>query len=149
QESSELRVTAHATIPFLVAASMLADRGGARVAVPFRAGFIGAHLVHLRQIARLLRVHGVGEPMIRAELTGGVPLYGLIALQAALSGGPLQIRIGRVRAERLTRRIDTQLLRIYCLAVASGLLRYCRPLTVYAGLAMLLASGVASRRRTL
>ncbi|HEY1450221.1 MAG TPA: hypothetical protein VGF47_04650 [Solirubrobacteraceae bacterium] len=147
QESNALRVTAHATIPFLAAASMLTDLGGARAAVPFRGGFIGAHLVHIRQIAQLLRDHGADGVMIRAELTGGVPLYGLIALQAALSSGPVQSRIGRVRAERLTRRIDTQLLRTYCLAVASGLLRYRHPLPVYAVLATLLASGLASRRR--
>ncbi len=54
-ESSALRVTAHATVPFFVAASILADRVGPRAAIPFRGGFLGAHLVHIRQIARLLR----------------------------------------------------------------------------------------------
>ena len=148
QESSALRVTAHATVPFFVAASMLADRVGPRAAVPFRGGFLGAHLVHMRQIARLLRDHGTGERMIRAELAGGVPLYGLVTLQAALLSRPVQQRIGTVRAERLTRRIDTQLLRVYCLATASGLLRYRRPLPIYASLATLLASGLASRKRS-
>lgn len=148
QESSALRVTAHATVPFFVAASMLTDRVGPRAAVPFRGGFLGAHLVHIRQIARLVRDHGTGEPMIRAELAGGVPLYGLVALQAALLSRPVQRRIGSIRAERLTRNIDTQLLRIYCVAVASGLLRYRSPLPVYASLATLLASGLASRKRS-
>jgi hypothetical protein len=148
QESSALRVTAHATVPFFVAASMLADRVGPRAAVPFRGGFLGAHLVHMRQIARLLRDHDTGEPMIRAELVGGVPLYGLVALQAALLSRPVRRRIGSVRAERLTRRIDTQLLRVYCLAITSGLLRYRRPLPTYASLATLLASGLASRKRS-
>lgn len=148
QESSVLRATAHATVPFFVAASVLADRVGPRAAVPFRGGFLGAHLVHIRQIARLLRDHGTGEPMIRAELAGGVPLYGLLALQAALLSGPAQSRLGPVRAERLTRRIDTQLLRVYCLATASGLLRYRRPLPIYASLAALLASGLTSRKRS-
>ncbi len=148
QESSALRVTAHATVPFFVSASMLADRLGPRAAAPFRSGFLGAHLVHMSQIARLLRDHGTGEPMIRAELAGGVPLYGLVALQAALLSRPVQRRIGSVRAERLTRRIDLQLLRVYCLATASGLLRYRRPLPIYACLATLLASGLASRRRS-
>lgn len=148
QESSPLRVTAHATVPFFLAANMLADRVGPRAAVPFRGGFLGAHLVHMRQITRLLRDHGTGEPMIRAELAGGVPLYSLVALQTALLSGPVQRRIGSVRAERLTRRIDTQLLRVYCLATASGLLRYRRPLPVYASLATLLASGLASRKRS-
>jgi hypothetical protein len=148
QESSALRVTAHATVPFLVAASTLDDRVGPRAAVPFRGGFLGAHLVHMCQIARLLRDHGIGEPLIRAELAGGVPLYGLVALQAALLSGPVQSRIGSVRSERLTRRIDTQLLRVYGLAIASGLLRYHRPLPIYASLATLLASGQASRRRS-
>jgi hypothetical protein len=148
QESSALRVTAHATVPFLVSASMLTDRVGPRAAVPFRGGFLGAHLVHMRQIARLLRDHGTGEPLIRAELAGGAPLYGLVALQTALLSGPGQRRMGSVRAGRLTRRIDTQLLRIYCLAIASGLLRYRRPLPIYASLATLLASGLASRQRS-
>jgi hypothetical protein len=148
QESSALRATAHATVPFFVAASVLADRVGPRAAVPFRGGFLGAHLVHIRQIARLLRDHGTGEPMIRAELAGGVPLYGLVALQAALLSGPAQRKIGSVRAQRLTRHIDTQLLRVYCLATAAGLLRYRRPLPIYASLATLLASGLASRRRS-
>jgi hypothetical protein len=148
QESSALRVTAHATVPFFVAASLLADRVGPRAAIPFRGGFLGAHLVHIGQIARLLRDHGIGEPLIRAELAGGVPLYGLVALQAALLSGPVQSRIGSMRAEHLTRRIDTQLLRVYCLAIAAGLLRYRRPLPTYASLATLLASGLASRRRS-
>jgi hypothetical protein len=147
QESNALRVTAHATVPFFVAASMLNDRLGPRAAVPFRGGFLGAHLVHMSQIARLLRDHGTGEPMIRAELAGGVPLYGLVALQAALLGGPVHRKIGSVRAERLTRQIDTQLLRVYCLAIASGLLRYRRPLPIYASLVTLLASGLASRKQ--
>jgi hypothetical protein len=148
QESSALRVTAHATVPFFVAASMLSDRVGPRAAVPFRGGFLGAHLVHMRQIARLLRDHGTGEPLIRAELAGGVPLYGLVALQAALLSRPMQTEIGSATAERLTRRLDTQLLRVYCLAIASGLLRYRRPLPIYASLATLLASGLASRKRS-
>lgn len=54
-ESSPLRVTAHATIPFLALASSLTDRGSANAAVAFRGGFLGAHLVHMRQIARLVR----------------------------------------------------------------------------------------------
>jgi hypothetical protein len=95
-----------------------------------------------------LRDHGTREPMIRAELAGGVPLYGLVALQAAFLSRPVQRRIGSVRAERLTRRIDTQLLRIYCLAIASGILRYRRPWPIYASLATLLASGLASRKRS-
>lgn len=148
QESSALRVTAHATVPFFLAAIMLTDRGGPRAAAPFRGGFLGAHLVHIRQIARLVREHGTGEPLIRAELAGGIPLYGLVALQAAFLSGPVQTRIGSVRATRLMRRLDTQLLRVYCLAIASGLVRYRRPLPVYAGLATLLAGGLASRKRS-
>jgi hypothetical protein len=146
-ESSALRITAHTTVPFLVAASMLADRARPGTAVPFRGGFLGAHLVHIRQIARLLRDHGTGEWMIRAELAGGVPLYGLVALQAALLSRPVQARIGPTRARRLTSQIDTQLLRVYSLAIASGLLRHRRPLPIYASLVTLLASGLASRKR--
>ncbi|HET6448071.1 MAG TPA: hypothetical protein VFG31_03095 [Conexibacter sp.] len=148
QESSALRVTAHATVPFFVAASVLADRVGPRAAVPFRGGFLGAHLVHMRQIAQLLRDRGTAEPLIRAELAGGVPLYSMIALQAALASKAVQRKTGSTRAARLTRRIDTQLLRVYCLAIASGLLRYRRPLPVYASLATLLAAGLASRTRS-
>jgi hypothetical protein len=147
QESDALRVTAHATVPFFVVASVLADRVGPRAAVPFRGGFLGAHFVHMRQIARLLRDHGTGEPMVRAELAGGVPLYGLVVLQAVLLNRPTQRMVGSVRAERLTRQIDTQLLRVYCLAISSGLLRYHRPLPIYAGLSLLLASGQVSRKR--
>jgi hypothetical protein len=147
QESSPLRATAHATIPFLVGASILTDLARPRAAAPFRGGFLGAHLVHARQIVRLVRDHGTGERLIRAELAGGVPLYGLVVLQAALSSGPVQAKVGPIRARRLTRRIDTQLLRVYCLAIASGLVRYRRP-PLYAGLAALLASGLASRRRS-
>lgn len=146
QESSALRVTAHATIPFFVVASTLTNRVSAGAALPFRAGFIGAHLVHVREIARLLQEHDISDPMIRAELAGGVPLYGLLALQTALVSGAGQQTIGPARARRLTRRIDAQLLRIYCVAVTSGLLRYRRPLPVYASLATLLAGCVTARR---
>jgi hypothetical protein len=148
QESSALRATAHATVPFFVAASALADRVGSRAALPFRCAFLGAHLVHMRQIARLLRDHGTAEPLIRAELAGGVPLYGLVALQAALLSRLVHRKIGSARAERLTRRIDTQLLRVYGLAIASGFLRYRRPVPIYASLVTLLASGLASRKRS-
>lgn len=86
--------------------------------------------------------------MIQAELAGGAPLYGLVALQAALLSEPAQRRVGSARAERLTRHIDTQLLRVYCMAITSGLLRYRRPLPIYAILATLLASGLASRKRS-
>jgi hypothetical protein len=40
QESSALRATAHATVPFFVAASALADRAGASAAVPLRGAFL-------------------------------------------------------------------------------------------------------------
>jgi hypothetical protein len=148
QESSALRITAHVTVPFFVAASIISDRVGPRTALPLRGGFLGAHLVHVGQIARLLRDHGTCEPLIRAELAGGVPLYASVALQAGLLSGPVQRRIGSATAERLTKRIDTQLLRIYCLAIASGLLRYRRPVPIYASLATLLASGLASRKQS-
>src|SRR6202035_3707503 len=65
QESSALRATAHSTVPFFVAASVLADRVGPRAALPFRSAFVGAHVVHIGQIALMLRDHGTGEPLIR------------------------------------------------------------------------------------
>jgi hypothetical protein len=145
-ESSALRITAHATIPFMVAASVLTDRVGPGAAVLFRGGFLGAHLVHMRLIARLVRDHG-SERLVRVELAGGTPLYGLIALQTTLLIRAAQARAGVQKAERLTRRIDTQLLRVYCVAVTSGLLRHRRPLPVYASLPTLLAGGLSSRRR--
>ena len=146
-ESSPLRVTAHATVPFLVLASTLTDRGSANAAVAFRGGFLGAHLIHMRQIARLVRAHGTHEPLIRVELAGGSLLYSVIALQTVLLTRKAQARVGLRKATRLTRLIDTRLLRIYCLAITSGLVRYRRPLPVYAGLTALLASALTSRRR--
>jgi hypothetical protein len=149
EESSPLRVTAHATVPFLVIASMLADRGGANAAVAFRGGFLGAHLVHIRQIARLVRAHGTDEWLIRAELAGGTPLYAMVALQALLLTRQAQTMVGPRKATRLTRRIDTRLLSVYCLATMSGLVRHRRPLPVYAILAALLGGALTSRKRCL
>jgi hypothetical protein len=146
-ESSPLRATAHATLPFLVAASTLTDRVSANAAVAFRGGFLGAHLVHIRTIARLVRTHGTHERLIRVELAGGTLLYAMVALQAALLTRPAQAKVGPTRATGLTRRIDTQLLRVYCIATASGLARHRRPVRVYAGLATLLAGGLRSRKR--
>jgi hypothetical protein len=146
-ESSPLRVTAHATVPFLVIASTLADRGGANAAVAFRGGFLGAHLVHLRQIARLVGAHSTHERLIQVELAGGTLLYAMVALQAVLLTRPAQAKVGLRKATRLTRRIDTRLLLVYCLATTSGLVRHRRPLPVYATLAALLAGALTSRKR--
>ena len=146
-ESSPLRVTAHATIPFLVLASTLTDRGSANAAMAFRGGFLGAHLVHIRQIARLVRAHGTHERLIRVELTGGTLLYGMVALQTVLLTRPAQAKVGLGNATRLTKRIDTRLLYVYCLAAISGVVRHRRPLPVYAGLAALLAGALTSHKR--
>ena len=146
-ESSPLRVTAHATVPFLVLASMLTDRGGADVAVAFRGGFLGAHFVHMRQIARLVRAHGTGEWLIRVELTGGSLLYAMVALQTVLLTRQMQAWVGIRTATRLSRRIDTGLLGVYFLASLSGLVRYRRPLPVYAALTALLVGSLTSRMR--
>ena len=145
-ESSALRVTAHATMPFFVLANVLSDRERAQAAMVCRGGFLGAHLVHMRLIAKLVRYHG-SERLVRAELSGGLPLYGLIAMQTVLFTRPAQATVGRGRAARLTRRIDDRLLRVYCVAAASGLVRHRGPLPLYGGLAGLLAIGFASRRR--
>jgi hypothetical protein len=147
EESSPLRVTAHATVPFLVLASTLTDRGGADAAMAFRGGFLGAHLVHVRQIARLVRAHGTSERLIQVELVGGTLLYAMIVLQTVLLTRPAQARLGLRNAARLTRRIDKRLLGVYCLATTSGLVRHRRPLPVYAGLAALLAGALTSRKR--
>ena len=145
EESSPLRVTAHATVPFLVLASILTDRESADAAMAFRGGFLGAHLVHMRQIARLVRAHGTHERLIQAELAGGTLLYAMIALQTVLLTRPAQARVGLHNAARLRRRIDTRLLGVYCLASTSGLVRHRRPLPVYAGLAALLAGALTLR----
>jgi hypothetical protein len=79
---------------------MLADRGSANAAVAFRGGFLGAHLVHVRQIARLVRAHGTGERLIRVELAGGSLLYAMVALQAVLLTRSAQARIGPRNATR-------------------------------------------------
>jgi hypothetical protein len=147
-ESSPLRVTAHATVPFLFLASTLSDRGGANAAVAFRGGFLGAHLVHIRQIARLVRAHGTDERLIRVELAGGSLLYAMIVLQAALLTRQAQALVGLRKTTSLTRQIDTRLLQIYCLAATSGMVRHRRPLPVYAALAALLAGSLTSRKRS-
>ena len=146
-ESSPLRVTAHATVPFLVLASTLSDRGSANAAMAFRGGFLGAHLVHMRQIARLVRAHGTHERLIRVELAGGTLLYGMVVLQTVLLTRQAQAKVGLRKATRLRRRIDTRLLGAYCLATISGLVRHRRPLPVYAILAALLAGALTSRKR--
>lgn len=145
-ESSPLRVTAHATIPFLVLASTLTDHPGANAAEMFRGGFLGTHLVHMRQIVRLVRARGTDERLIRVELAGGTLLYTMIALQTVLLTRQAQERVGADKARRLIRRIDTRLLGVYCLATTSGLVRYRRPQPVYGALAVLLASALASRK---
>jgi hypothetical protein len=146
-ESSPLRATAHATVPFLVLASTLTDRGATHAAMAFRGGFLGAHLVHMRQVARLVRAHGTHERLIRVELAGGTMLYGMVALQAMLLTRPTQAKVGLDNATRLTKRIDTRLLEVYCLAATSGLVRHRRPLPVYAILTALLAGALTSRKR--
>jgi hypothetical protein len=145
--SGPLRVTAHATVPFLVLASTLTDRGRADAAMAFRGGFLGAHLVHMRQIAQLVRAHGTRERLIQVELAGGTLLYAAIALQAVLLTRQAQARVGLHKATRLTRQIDTRLLGVYCLAATSGLVRHRRPLPVYASLAGLLTGALTSRRQ--
>lgn len=134
-------------MPFFVLATTLTDRVNADAALIFRGGFLGAHLVHMRAIARLVRAHGTGEWLIQAELAGGTPLYGLVALQTALLSAPVQARLGSEKAERLTKQIDKRLLQVYCLATTTGLARHRRPLPVYAGIATLLAVGFAARGR--
>ncbi len=101
----------------------------------------------MRQIARLVSAHGTGERLIQVELTGGTLLYAMVALQTVLLTRRAQENLGGRRATRLIRKIDTGLLRVYCVASISGLVRYRRPLPVYASLATLLVGSLTSRRR--
>ena len=91
--------------------------------------------------------HGTDERLIRVELTGGTLLYTMVALQTVLLTRQAQAKVGIPKATRLTRQIDTRLLQVYCLATTSGLVRYRRPLPVYATLAALLAGALTSRKR--
>lgn len=139
-----MRATAHSGLPFLVAAVVRANRSGPRSATPWRAGFIGVHLVHVRQIVRLLRSDGARD--LRTELAAGSPNYALVLAQTALLSEPARTWTGSRRAARWVDAIDAQLLRLYAIASLVGLARHRRPLRVYAVIAGLLAVGFGARR---
>lgn len=142
-----LRATAHSGLPFLVTAVASANRSGPRAAAPWRAGFIGVHLVHVREIARQLRRGAAREPEIRAALVLGSFGYALLLAQTALLNEPARTWAGSQRAARWTDAIDNTLLRTYAVAALAGLLRHRRPLGAYAVIAALLALGFDARRR--
>lgn len=144
EDRGAMRATAHSGLPFLVAAIVCAKRSGHRSATPWRAGFIGVHLVHVRQIARLLRSSRARE--LRAELAVGSPNYALILAQTAMLNDPIKTWAGPQRAARWVDAIDAQLLRVYAVASLMGLVRHRRPLGVYAVIAALLAVGFRARR---
>lgn len=144
EDRGAMRATAHSGLPFLVAAVVSANRSGPRSAAPWRAGFIGVHLVHVRQIARLLRSGGARE--LRAELAAGSPNYALVLAQTALLNDPVKTWTGSQRATRWVDAIDGQLLRVYAVASLVGLVRHRRPMGVYAVIAALLAVGFGARR---
>jgi len=148
EERGGLRVTAHSTLPFLVAAVVRADRSESRAATPWRAGFVGAHLVHVRQIIRLVRGGGAREPEIRAALALGSVGYGLVLAQVALLGEPAKTWVGSERVAGWSDAIDRTLLRIYAVAGLGGLVRHRRPLGAYAVVAALLAVGFGATRRS-
>jgi hypothetical protein len=146
EDRGDLRVTAHSALPFLVAAVVSANRSESRSAAPWRAGFIGAHLVHVRQIVRLVRGGGTREPEIRAALALGSVGYALVVAQAALLTEPVRGWAGAQRAADWSDAIDTALLRTYAVTCLGGLVRHRGPLGAYAPIAALLAVGFAARR---
>ena len=146
EDRGALRATAHSGLPFLVAAVASANRSGPRSAVPWRAGFLGAHLVHIRQIARLLGSGAARDPEIRAALALGGVGYALILAQTALLNEPARSWAGPRRAAHWSDAIDAQLLWAYAVASLAGLLRRRRPLGAYAVIATLLAVGFGARR---
>lgn len=141
-----MRATAHSGLPFLVAAVVSTERFGRPSATPWRAGFLGVHVVHVRQIVRLVRSGGARDPQVRAALGLGSPNYVLLLAQTALLNEPVESWAGPRRAARWVDAIDGQLLRAYAIASLAGLLRHRRPLGVYALVAALLAIGFGARR---
>lgn len=148
EERGGLRVTAHSALPFLVAAVVRANRSGSRAAAPWRAGFVGAHLVHVRQIILLLRDGGAREPEVRGALALGSVGYGLVLAQVALLGEPARTWAGSERAAAWADAIDRILLRTYAGAGLGGLVRHRRPLGAYAVIAVLLAVGFGATHRS-
>jgi hypothetical protein len=147
EDRGDLRVTAHSGLPFLVAAILSANRSGSRAAPPWRAGFIGVHLVHVRQIVRLVRRGGVRDPEIRAALAVGSAGYASVLSQVALLNEPMKTWAGSKRAASWSDAIDTSLLWTYAVASLAGLIRHRRPLGSYAVIAALLAVGFGATRR--
>jgi hypothetical protein len=145
EQRGDLRITAHSALPFLVAA-IVSNRSGTRSSAPWRAGFIGAHLVHVRQIVRLVRGGGARNLEIRAALALGSVGYGLVVAQVALLNDPVKSWAGAQRAAAWSAAIDTALLRTYTAAGLEGLARHRRPLGAYAIIAGLLAVGFGARR---
>ncbi|HET7052347.1 MAG TPA: hypothetical protein VFI09_00335 [Solirubrobacterales bacterium] len=148
EERGGLRVTAHSALPFLVGAVVSADRSGSRAATPWRAGFVGAHLVHVRQIIRLVRGGGAREPEIRGALALGSVGYALVLAQIALLSQPAGTWAGSERAARWSDAIDRIQLWTYAVAGLGGLVRHRRPLSAYAVVAALLAIGFGATRRS-
>jgi hypothetical protein len=148
EERGDLRVTAHSALPFLVAAVVSANRSGSRAAPPWRAGFIGAHLVHIRQIVRLVRGGGARDPEIRGALALGSVGYGTVVAQVALLNEPARRWAGSRRAAAWSDAIDKSLLRTYALACLAGLIRHRRPSGSYALIAALLAVGFGASHRS-
>lgn len=148
--SGDLRATAHVGLPFLVAATA---SGGSPGSVAHqqseelcRAAFIGVHLVHLRLIVDLLRGGGLVERRVRLSVLSGVPNYGLLAVQCALSTRLVSERVGLSRAEAWRRLIDDQLLAAYAAASLIGLVRHRRPLFVYAAVGAIFGFALVARR---
>lgn len=146
EDRGDLRVTAHSGLPFLVAAIVSANRSGSRSAPAWRAGFIGAHLVHVRQIVRLVRSSGARDPEIRGALALGSVGYGLVLAQVALLNEPARTWAGSQHAAKWSDAIDTALLRTYAVAGLAGFVRHRGPLGAYAVIAALLAVGFGARQ---
>jgi hypothetical protein len=148
EDRGDLRVTAHSGLPFLVAAIVSANRSGSRSAPAWRAGFIGAHLVHVRQIVRLVRGGDTRDPEIRGALALGSVGYGLVLVQVAVLNEPARTWAGSQRATDWSDAIDRALLRTYAVASLGGLIRHRGPLGAYVALAALLAVGFGASYRS-
>jgi hypothetical protein len=144
----KLRATAHSGLPFLVGAIAATNRNGLGSPAAWRAGLLGAHIVHVPLVAQRLRGGGIRDMQIRATIPIGGTGYMLLAAQTALLLEPVVRPSPSERTAAWRSTIDHQLLRGYTFAITANFIKRRRPLPVYACLAALLSTGFAARRTT-